>query len=301
MPIAGRWATLAERAGGKTMKKSINYWSFPGGLEGTKDIAECFEEAKEAGFDAVELCCADRGALNLRATERQCTTIRKKAEKMELEIASMASGIYWGYNLGCKKVSERNKAEQATKKMLQIARWLGTDALLFIPGAVDVFFNPDAEVVPYDILFARIKPGIKRLLRMAEQCEVALCVENVWNKFLMSPLEMRDFIDSFDSQYMGSYFDVGNVLALGYPEQWIRVLGKRIKRVHFKDFKLAVGTADGFCDLLEGDVNWPKVMKALKTVGYRGYCTAEMIPTYSLGPEVRIRNTSRAMDAILKM
>ena len=282
------------------MKKSINYWAFPGGLEGKKNIAECFAEAKEAGFEAVELCCGEQGSLNLATTEKQCAAIRAKAEKAGVEIASLASGIYWSYNLSCNRVAERNKAEQATKKMLQIARWLGTDTLLFIPGAVDVFFNPAAEVISYDVVLARVKQGIKRLLRTAERCEVALGVENVWNKFLLSPIEMRDFIDAFASEYIGSYFDVGNALAFGYPEQWIHILGKRIKRVHFKDFKAAVGTAEGFCDLLEGNVNWPAVMKALRSVGYKSYCTAEMIPPYTHYPMVRIKNTSNAMDAILR-
>ena len=283
------------------MIKSINYWSFPGGLEGSKDIGEAFDEAKRAGFEAVELCCGDGGRLSLKTAEKQCTAIRNKADRAGVAIASLASGIYWGYNLGCNKVSTRNRAEQATKKMLQIAQWLGTDALLFIPGAVDVFFDAGAEVIPYDILFARVKQGMKRLLRTAGQCGVALCIENVWNKFLLSPIEMRDLIDGFDSEYVASYFDVGNVLAYGYPEQWIRVLGKRIKRVHLKDYKAEVGTAAGFCDLLEGDVNWPAVMKAFKGIGYNGYCTAEMIPVYGNAPEVRIRNTSAAMDAIFGM
>ena len=283
------------------MIKSINYWAFPGGLEGEKDIGECFEEAKEAGFEAVELCCGDTGKLSLRNTEKQCLRIRNKAESVGVQIASLASGVYWDYNLGCNKVMVRNRAEQATRKMLQIAAWLGTDAMLFIPGAVDVFFNPEADVIPYDILLARVKQGMKRLLRTAEQCKVALCVENVWNKFLLSPIEMRDFIDGFDSEFVGSYFDVGNVLAFGYPEQWIRILGKRIRRVHVKDYRISAGDADGFCDLLEGDVNWPEVGKALRAIGYDGYCTAEMIPLYHHHPMVRIKNTSNAMDAILGM
>ena len=281
------------------MKKSISYWAFPGGLEGEKDITQCFEEAKEAGFEAVELRCCDRGKLNLKTTEKQCAQICAQAESAGIEIASLASGMCWDYSLASNRVTDRNRAEQATKRMLQIAQWLGTDTLLFVPGVVDVFFNPSAEVIPYDIVLARAKQGMNRLLKTAEQCAVVLAVENVWNRFLLSPIEMRDFLDSFKSDYVGAYFDVGNVVASGYPSQWIRILGKRIKRVHFKDFKRAIGTADGFCDLLEGDVDWPSVMKALHAVGYNGYCTAEVIPPYTWHPMVRIENTSRAMDAIL--
>ena len=240
--------------------------------------------------------------MTLKTTQKECSDIRAKADKAGVKIASLASGIYWSYNLGCDKVTDRNRAEQAAKKMLQIAQWLGTDALLFIPGAVDVFFNPAAEVIPYDILFARVKEGTQRLLRTAEQCKVALCVENVWNKFLLSPIEMRDFIDGFDSEFVACVLRRrqrrwrSDTRSTGSASSASGSSGC-ISRIT----KLAAGTADGFCDLLEGDVNWPEVVRALKAVGYDGYCTAEMIPLYKISPMMRIQNTSNAMDAILAM
>ncbi len=115
---------------------------------------------------------------------------------------------------------------------------------------------------------------------------------------------MRALIDSFGSDRVGSYFDVGNVLATGYPEHWIEILGQRIKRVHFKDYRRNVGSADGFCDLLSGDVDWAAVMGTLNATGYDGWVAAEMIPPvpfYKHCPEVLIHNTSRAMDAIFKL
>jgi len=125
---------------------------------------------------------------------------------------------------------------------------------------------------------------------------VALCIENVWNKFLLSPLEMRDFIDSFNSEMVGAYFDVGNVLLTGYPEHWIRILESRIKRVHVKDFRRSVGTVDGFVDLLEGDVDFQAVKEALSDIGYDGYVTAEMLPFEPGRPE----ETAQAMKEIFK-
>jgi L-ribulose-5-phosphate 3-epimerase len=119
----------------------------------------------------------------------------------------------------------------------------------------------------------------------------------VWNKFLLSPLETRDFIDSFGSDKIGSYFDVGNVILTGYAEQWIEILGHRIVRIHLKDFKREVGTLAGFCDLLEGDVNFPEVMKALRKIGYSGPLTAEFFGEN----DESIRKISRAMDDIVKM
>ena len=127
------------------MKKSISYWAFEGGMEGTADIGKVFKQAHEIGYEAVELCIGESGVLGLKATEKQCGAIQELAAKHDVEIASVASGLYWSGNLSSAKVTDRNKAEQAAKAMLKITSWLGVDALLFIPGAVDVFFQPDAH------------------------------------------------------------------------------------------------------------------------------------------------------------
>src|SRR5205823_5128540 len=130
---------------------------------------------------------------------------------------------------------------------------------------------------------------------------VRLGIENVWNRFLISAQDMKTFLDQFASPWIGAYMDVGNLLPFGYAEQWLRFLGKQVVGVHFKDFRRAVGTAEGFVDLLEGDVNWPEVMVALREIAYDGPVVAEMIPPYKHCPLVRVANTSRAMDAIIKL
>ena len=139
----------------------------------------------------------------------------------------------------------------------------------------------------------------KKLAKIAEEYGVQIGFENVWNKFLLSPLEMRNFIDAVGSDWVGAYFDTGNVVYSGYPEHWINILGKRIKKVHFKDYRKGVGTLDGFVDLLAGDVNYPEVMKAFDEIGYDDWVSAEMIPSYRYYPDTLIYNTSRAMNSIL--
>ena len=187
-------------------------------------------------------------------------------------------------------------------KMLESAEILGADTILVIPGCVDVFFDPDAPVVPYDEVYEIVLAVLKDLAPYAEKHKVNIGVENVGNKFLLSPLEMKGLIDQVGSPYVGVYFDVGNCLGLmGYPEQWIKILGKRIKKIHLKDYRLAVGSVEGYLDLLEGDVNWPAVMKELRDIGYDSYLTAEMIPTYRFAPEVRIAATKLAIDKIIQM
>ena len=278
------------------MKISASYWMFEGGLEAKKPIAEAMQEAKELGFEAIELAIASKGVLTDQATQAQCKDIIATAKKIGIEISSVASGESWGCSPTANDPAIRAKIIDFTCKGLQITKWLGSDAYLFVPGAVDVFFLPDAEVIDYDVCYERAGDAIKQLLPAAEEAGVAICIENVWNKFLLSPLEMRDFIDGFNSEMVGAYFDVGNVLLTGYPDQWIRILGERIKRVHVKDFKVSVGTVEGFVDLLEGDVDFEAVKKALSDVGYDGYITAELLPFEPGRPE----KTAQAMKKIFK-
>ncbi len=278
------------------MKIGASYWMFEGGLEAELPIADAMKQAKELGFDSIELCIASKGVLTEQAEEAECKDIVSKAKEIGIEISSVASGESWTCSPSDNDPAVRAKIIDFTKKALQVTKWLGTDAYLFVPGAVSVFFLPDCEVIPYEICYERATEAVKQLQPTAESLGVSVAVENVWNKFLLSPLEMMDFLDQFVSDYIGSYFDVGNVLLTGYPDQWIRILGKRIKRVHIKDFDLSKGTAEGFVDLLEGDVDFESVKKALAETGYDGYVTAEMIPYQPGRPE----KTAEAMKKIFK-
>jgi len=280
--------------------KSINYWSFPGGLEGTLCPFEAIKLAKEHGFEAIELCIGEPGsALGTDATEDKCQELIEAAAQAGVKIASVASGLYWARNLADQEPEKRVQAQADLEKMIPITSWLGAKTLLTIPGAVEVFFLPERPVQSYDFVYQHATEGLKKVLPTAEKHQVRLGIENVWNKFLLSPIEMRDFIDQFNSPWIGAYVDVANVVPFGFAEQWIRILGPRVAGVHFKDYRKAVGTIEGFVDLLEGDVNYAEVVKALEEIGYKGPVPAEMIPGYKTHPMVRIANTSRAMDAIL--
>lgn len=278
------------------MKISASYWMFQGGLEAQLPVDDAMVQARELGFDAIELCVASSGVLTHEATQDQCETIRGRAAELGIEIASVASGESWGCSPTDDDPAVRAKIVDFTKRALQVAQWLGVDAYLYVPGAVDVFFLENSPVVPYDVCYQRARESIQQILPTAQRLGVALCVENVWNKFLLSPLEMRDFLDSFDSSSLASYFDVGNVLLTGYPEHWIDILGARIKRVHVKDFKKSIGTVEGFVDMLEGDVDFQTVKQALARIGYDGYVTAEMLPFEQGRPE----KTAAAMQKLFK-
>lgn len=277
------------------MKKGINIWSFPGDMT----IAESMATAKSAGFDGIELALGESGPLSLESAAAEIRGYRQLADDTGIELTSLASGLYWQYSLTSGEAKVRARAEEIAKRQLETAALLGVDTILVVPGAVGVDFMPGAEVVPYDLAYARAYEALSRLAAEAQAYRVTIGIENVWNKFLLSPLEMRDLIDSLGSDYVGAYFDVGNALYAGYPEHWIRILNKRLRRVHFKDYRREAGGLHGFVDLLAGDVDYPEVVRALTEVGYDGYVIAEMIPAYAHHSKQIVYNTSASMDAIL--
>ena len=277
------------------MKKGISIWSFA-----SPSLNEAFHTAKAAGFDGLEVALDLDGELTgLDAGSQQWQAIRRMAEDSGLELYSVASSLYWDFNYTSNDPGKRAKAQTITRRQLEMASHLECDTILVVPGAVHVDFAEDSEVVDYATAYQRAGEALSDLAGEAQRLGVHIGVENVWNKFLLSPLEMARFIDEIGSPWVGSYFDVGNALQNGYPEQWITVLGSRIRKVHFKDYRCAAGGLHGFVDLLAGDVNWPAVMKALAGTGYDNWVTAEMLPPYTHYADQIVYNTSKAMDRIL--
>lgn len=275
------------------MKKGISIWAFP-----NQEPRDCFRMAKRFGYDGIELSFDGNGPISPQSAETELMEIRKAAESHGLSLYSLASGLYWSISLTAEDPAERERAEQLVRKQLDAAAALGCDTILILPGMVSGLGAAD-PVVPYEIVYERAQAALSRLAEYAEKKRVTIGIENVWNKFLLSPMEMRDFIDRIGSQRVAAYFDVGNVVRDGYPEQWIRILGHRIAKVHFKDYKRAIGTISGFVELLAGDVDFAAVMRALREVGYDGWVTAEVFPSNS-DFEAFLRKTSEAMDCILQ-
>jgi hexulose-6-phosphate isomerase len=282
------------------MKKAISTWSFYGDW----NLKEKLSLARAAGFSGFEPELTEAGDLALDGSPGDWKKVRVAADAAGIEISGLATGLYWGANGASKDPEVRARAAHILERQIRCAEAIGTDTILLVPAAVGVDFIPGCEVVPYADAYARATELIEKALPLAKECGVTIAVENVWNKFLLSPLEFKGFIEQFNSPLVAAYFDVGNALATGYPEDWIRILGSLIARVHFKDFRRNVGSVDGFVDLLSGDVNWPEVVSSLRAVDYQGWVAAEMIPPvpfYRHAPEVLISNTSRAMDAIFSM
>ena len=280
------------------MLKGINSWSLPAAWSTADQLPETFRRVRQLGFEGLELSFDPHGAIGLHSSAEEMRALRAQADAAGLVLTSLASGAFWSQNFGQQDPEKRAAARRIAVKMLELGQALGVSTLLVVPAAVDVCFIPAEPVVAYDLVMARVLQAMRDLAPECERTGVRIGLENVWNKFFLSPLEMRDTLDAIGSPYIGAYFDVGNVLLTGYPEQWIRILGERIFAVHLKDFRREVGTLAGFVDLLAGDVNWPAVMEALREVGYHGPLTAEM-GCYRHHPLACLENTANAMDWIM--
>ncbi len=278
------------------MKKGINIWSFAADTT----LKQACELAKKAGFEGIEYSISEDGELSVDKSNDEVKAIAAMTKDMGLEITSLASGLCWKYPCTSSDKNIVNRGNDIIKRQIEMASILGVENILVIPGYVAADHVPDSEVIPYDVAYERAFEQISKLAVIAEQEGVTIALENCWTKFLLSPFEFRDFVDKFNSKRVKAYFDIANVLATGYPEHWIPILGERIKRVHFKDYRRSPGGLNCFCNLLAGDVNFPAVVEQLNKINYTSYVIAEIIPNYKYYTDRTIYDASAAMDAILK-
>ena len=257
---------------------AINYWVL-GGFEGEKTPYQAIDDVKKMGLDGIELTFGD--CLKEDITEKECMDIRNYADANGIGLKTLATGYYWGCSLGSNEIAEREKAICFTEKYILTASRLNINKILVVPGAVDVAWDESRPVTSYKNVWDNATDSLTKLLKSAEKYNVTICLENVWNKFLLSPVEFKLFLDQFNSEHIGIYFDTGNAVLNGYPEHWIEILKDRIKAIHFKNFTRddCGGTLHGFGDdLPTGDVNFKNIKKELDKIEYSGPITAEMIP-----------------------
>lgn len=249
------------------------------GFQGEVEIESVLEQVKEMGWDGIELCFGV-GDLTPYTQIQDVKKIKNSVESIGLEIPSLATGFYWGCSLGTPNPEERKNAIEFTKAYIKTAGELGAGAVLVLPGTVDACFDTTRPVVPAKEVWNWAQDSIAKLLPIAEENNVIIALENVWSKFLTGPFEFSQFIDQFNSPWVKAYFDAGNCIINGYPEHWAEILGKRIARVHVKNFKRVNGggTLDNFTpSLFEGDLNWKALLNSLRTIGYDYYLTAEVL------------------------
>ncbi len=282
------------------MKKSINLWAFP--YPDKMTLAQCFELAKDAGFDAVEVNFALEGEFSAESSDAEIQAVAGLANQHKIAISGICSFLYWPYALTHNDPARRRRGQELGLRMIEAARLMAVENLLVVPGCVYAPWLPEFEPVPNDVCEVRAKESVRLMIPAAEKAGVSLNMENIFaNGFLFSPQEMNAFVDSFKSDHVQIHFDTGNIMQYQFPEHWIPMLGKRIKNIHFKEwdkrtheFNLAT-----FRTLLDGTTNWPAVMAALDHIGYRGYLTFEYFHPFQHYPEALVYQTSDALDYML--
>ncbi|HEX3148655.1 MAG TPA: sugar phosphate isomerase/epimerase family protein [Gemmataceae bacterium] len=281
-------------------KKSINLWAFP--FPDRMPLEQCLKLAKDAGFDGIELNYDLDSELSPKSGPKEFEAIRKTAERIGIAVSGLCSFLFWPYPLSSNDPAKRGRGMELAAKMVEAAHHLGTSNLLVVPGAVCIPWRTDHEPVPNDVCDKRAREAVNKMLPLAEKHKVSLNIENIFfNGYLMTPMEMAAFVDSFKSEWVKVHFDTGNIMEYQFPEHWIDQLGKRIQNVHLKEYtkKGTDHSLEAFRPLLDGTTNWPAVLEAFDKTGYTGYLTFEYFHPYLHYPEALIHQTGDSLDRML--
>jgi L-ribulose-5-phosphate 3-epimerase len=272
---AGESIAATPPAEAVAIKKGIWMEMLPGNLS----YADQMKMAREVGFEVMQA--------PTQPDERKAEELKKAADAAGIHIDSVMNMDHWKYPMSSSDPAVVEKSLAGMRTSLRNAKLWGADVVLLVPAVV----NGETS---YRDAWTRSQREIRKLLPLAEELKVMIAMEEVWNKFLLSPLEMATYIDEFQSPYVKAWFDVGNCVLYGYPQDWIRTLGPRIVKVHLKDFKRNKDSY-AWVNLGEGDIDWPAVREAFAAIHYTGSATVEL----PAGDEAYLRDVSRRVDRLL--
>ncbi|HWQ92730.1 MAG TPA: sugar phosphate isomerase/epimerase family protein [Clostridia bacterium] len=257
-PLAWGAETAAAPARKRSLKKGIMWGTV--GVKGS--VLEKMQAVKAAGFDGAEM-----------NSHMDVEEVLRAREATGLTIPSVCCAHHWSKPLSHPDPKVREEGLEGLKQSLRDAQRYGASSVLLVPGVVN-------DSVSYADAYTRSQAEIRKAIPLAQELGVKIAIENVWNQFLLSPLEAARYVDEFDSPAVGWHFDAGNILNYGWPEQWIRILGKRMLKLHIKEFSRKKRDSEGLwkgfgVKLLEGDNNWPAIMQAVDDTGYTGWAITE--------------------------
>lgn len=283
--VSSSFATVAaaqkNSAGKVTLKKGLGF----GMIKEDLSLTDKFKLVKDLGFDGIEL----NSPVDLNKSE-----VLEAKDKSGIELPSVVNKDHWQKPLSDPDPSVRKEIIQSVAQSLQEVKDFGGDTVLVVPGVVN-------EKVSYEQAYVTAMNSIRELIPYAEKTGMQIALENVWNNFILSPIEAKRFIDEINHPLVGWYFDIGNILRYGWPEHWIKTLNSRIMKLHIKEYSRKImneeGLRKGFqVNLLEGDNNWPVVMKAVHEINHQGgWLTAEV----NGGDRKRLQDVSERMDKII--
>ena len=251
-------------------------------------FAETLQKAKAASYEALEVVCTDQGDITLDTPKDKLLALADQAREQGIDLVSLCPQIGGkSFNIMLNDAIARKENTATAMRLLQLTADLGIGTMLFVPGVIDSdTYYDDAYRNSLSVLKWELAP-------FAEDIGVTIAIEYVWNKFLLSPMEFAEYVDEVESSNVGLFFDTGNMVVFGFPEQWVKINSYRVKMVHFKDFKR---DGWGWPPLLEGDVDFPAVMRELRAIEYDDAVLSEVPPGVA-----SLEDTSAAMRKILEM
>ncbi len=275
-PAIARTQVRPERA---RLRKALKYGMI---VEGSS-VIEKFRIARESGFEGVEMDSPGGPPAD---------EVRRASEETGLEVPGVVDSVHWRQTLGDPDAEVRAQGRAALEQAISDCKAYGGTSVLLVPAVVN-------KRIAYADAYQRSQEEIRRVLPLASELGITVSFENVWNHFLLSPIEAARYVDEFESPMVGWHFDVGNIVNYGWPEHWIRTLGKRITRLDIKEFSRRKRDEEGLwkgfaVEIGEGDCDWPAVMAALGDIGYEGWATAEV----GGGDAERIRDIASRMDRV---
>jgi L-ribulose-5-phosphate 3-epimerase len=258
------------------IRKAILISMLPPGMP----LADGMKVAKDAGFDEIECQTV--------TDPNEAEAIKVTAQNAGLRIHSVMNMAHWSCPFNSSDPEAVKKGMEGMETSLRNAHFWGADTVLLVPAVVHPKFSYYLDA------WTRSQRQIRKLLPLAEELKVVIAIEEVWNKFLLSPTEFARYVDEFNSPWVRAYLDVGNMVFYGYPQDWIRIVGKRIAKLHIKDFRFRKGQTE-WVPLREGDIDWIEVHQALADIHYQGTATVEL----DAGDAAYLREVSRRFDLIL--
>jgi hexulose-6-phosphate isomerase len=274
---AAAFSVKQTRAARLPIRKGILISMLPKELS----LQDGMQAAIDVGFQDIECQTVD--------DPKRAEEIKTASEKTGLRIHSVMNMAHWKYPLNSPDPAVVKKSMDGLETSLRNAHFWGADTVLLVPAVVSPKFSY------YEDAWTRSQKQIRTILPLAEELKVIIAIEEVWNKFLLSPPEHVRYVDQFNSPWLKAYFDVGNIVFYGYPQDWIRTLGNRIVKVHLKDFRYHDEKME-WMPLREGDIDWKEVHSAFADIGYHGTATVEL----EGGNPAYLKEVSRRVDLILE-
>lgn len=274
--------TLKVNANSLQIKKGLGYWMIKEDLS----LLDKFKLVKDLGFDGIEF----NSPLDIPLND-----LLEARDKTGIEVPSTVNKDHWGKPISDPDPAVRKFTIDSMAKSLEQTKELGGDTVLLVPGVV-------SDTVSYKTAYGNAMDSIRKMIPHAEKTGVKIALENVWNNFILSPIEAKDFLDKIDHPLVGWYFDLGNILRYGWPDHWLEVLGDKVFKLHVKEYSKKImneeGLGKGFnVELTQGDVNWSQVMKTIKDINYKGqYMTLEV----NGGDRTVLKKLSEQLDTIIK-